>query len=132
MQAGAAVVIPVIYSSCSKDDDVDVDPEENNEPEALTIDLNSETYSKLKTDGNAVIADNIIIANLGDEDFVALSAVCTHEGCIIDYNHSAGNFPCPCHGSVFSNNGAVVEGPASSAVQKYEITRDGSVLTIHN
>ncbi|TVR71479.1 MAG: Rieske (2Fe-2S) protein [Marinilabiliales bacterium] len=131
MKAGAAVIIPVTVVSCSKDDNNDPDPPGGNgNGNDIVIDLADQDYSLLNTAGNAIIINNIIIANTGDDHFVALSSVCTHAGCQITYNHSNGNFPCPCHGSVFSADGAVVTGPATTAVRSYSITRDGSVLTV--
>lgn len=127
VKAGAAVIIPVTVVSCSKDDDNDPDPQNGNN---IVIDLADQDYSLLNTAGNAIIINNIIIANTGDDQFVALSSICTHAGCRISYNHSNGNFPCPCHGSVFAADGSVITGPASTAVRSYTITRDGSVLTI--
>ncbi len=126
LQAGAAVAVPVVYSSCSKDDDEDLLPP----GESITIDLDSSQYSQLKTDGNAVIVQKVIVANPGSEEFVALSSICTHQGCEISYNHSNGNFPCPCHGSVFSGTGSVLQGPATTPVKRFTVTREGNVLTI--
>ncbi len=126
IQAGAAVAVPVIYSSCSKDDDEDVLPP----GESITIDLDSSQYSQLKNDGSSVVVQGVIVANTGNEEFVALSSVCTHQSCTISYNHATGNFPCPCHGSVFSGSGSVLQGPATSPVKRFTVTREGNVLTI--
>ena len=42
-----------------------------------------------------------------------MSARCTHLGCVVAWNPGDDQFQCPCHGSVFSPLGEVVEGPAS-------------------
>jgi Rieske Fe-S protein len=41
--------------------------------------------------------------------FRGLSKVCTHQQCITDVRNN--RFECPCHGSIFANDGAVVRGP---------------------
>ena len=52
------------------------------------------------------------LVHLDNGDFVAYSAICTHQGCTVAYKD--GNLACPCHGSVFdpANGASVVAGPA--------------------
>jgi cytochrome b6-f complex iron-sulfur subunit len=60
--------------------------------------------------------------------FRAVSAICTHLGCTV--NLVGQGFHCPCHGSVFSQNGVVVSGPAPSPLPWFEVTlsRDGHLV----
>ncbi|MFQ5795325.1 MAG: ubiquinol-cytochrome c reductase iron-sulfur subunit [Candidatus Bipolaricaulia bacterium] len=44
--------------------------------------------------------------------FQAISNVCTHLGCKPPWNSTRNRFECPCHGSVFARDGAVIKGPA--------------------
>jgi thiosulfate dehydrogenase (quinone) large subunit len=44
--------------------------------------------------------------------FVAVSALCTHKGCVVGYSASSRTFLCPCHGASFSTSGEVLGGPA--------------------
>jgi cytochrome b6-f complex iron-sulfur subunit len=46
------------------------------------------------------------------EGFYALSAVCTHLGCLTAWKPELGIIACPCHGSKFKRDGTKIEGPA--------------------
>jgi cytochrome b6-f complex iron-sulfur subunit len=61
----------------------------------------------------------------------AMSAACTHAGCMVDVSTSGGaeELYCPCHGSVFDANGEVMRGPARLPLQHYqvEVAADGTI-----
>lgn len=42
--------------------------------------------------------------------FVALSAICTHRGCIVNWDEKRSLLSCPCHGGLFDVSGNVVAG----------------------
>ncbi|MFC7531968.1 FAD-dependent oxidoreductase [Actinoplanes sp. GCM10030250] len=52
----------------------------------------------------------------------AVSARCTHAGCIVDFNEAETAWECPCHGSRFTVDGAVLQGPANSPLAPESVT----------
>ena len=70
-----------------------------------------------------------MLVHLKSGNFVAYSAVCTHEGCVVSYSN--GQLACPCHGSIFdpANNARVVNGPARLPLPKIPIeVRGGNIV----
>jgi glycine/D-amino acid oxidase-like deaminating enzyme/nitrite reductase/ring-hydroxylating ferredoxin subunit len=51
----------------------------------------------------------------------AVSLRCTHLGCLLHFNAAETSWDCPCHGSRFDVDGAVLEGPATEPLER----RDG-------
>lgn len=60
---------------------------------------------------------------------VAMSAVCTHMRCILNYDRERKSLLCPCHEGRFDLNGNVVSGPPQRSLPGYEVqTRAGEVF----
>jgi Rieske Fe-S protein len=51
----------------------------------------------------------------------AFSAVCPHMGCMVQWNAEEKSFDCPCHGSRFTKDGIVINGPATVGLERFEI-----------
>jgi cytochrome b6-f complex iron-sulfur subunit len=56
--------------------------------------------------------------------FYALSAVCTHLGCITGWKAEEGIIACPCHGSKFTRDGAKIAGPAPRPLTRFAMLLD--------
>jgi arsenite oxidase small subunit len=70
-------------------------------------------------------ANPAVLVHLDSGDFVAYSAICTHQGCTVAYQ--GGQLACPCHGSVFdpASGGAVVTGPATTPLPEIPVKVQG-------
>lgn len=125
--------VPVVFSSCGgddDDDDVTDGPGNGGGNGENTIDLTDSQYADLGSVGGYVYKGNIIVIRTGQSQYTALSKVCTHQGCTVTYDPSANQLPCPCHRSLYSISGAVVNGPAPSPLKQYSVSVDGNILTI--
>lgn len=63
-------------------------------------------------------------------DLVAFSAVCTHLGCIVQWEKDKQYFLCPCHGGHFSVDGAVTAGPPPKPLKKLPLVVAGGNVTV--
>ena len=79
--------------------------------------------------GGKVLTDKkIVITQPQAGSFHAFTAICTHQGCIVDAV-SGGTINCPCHGSKYSVvSGSVVNGPATLPLAAVSITVQGTSI----
>ncbi len=76
--------------------------------------------------------DPAVIVKLPDGTFVAYDAVCTHEGCTVEWDTRDGVLVCPCHGAAFdpASKARVLAGPARGALAALPIAVDSATGTI--
>lgn len=77
--------------------------------------------------GSGVIVGEVVLTQPVAGDYKGFSAVCTHTGCLIN-EVADGTINCPCHGSKFSLDGAVANGPASKPLEPVAIRVQGDSI----
>lgn len=59
----------------------------------------------------------------------AVSARCTHLGCIVHFNDAERAWECPCHGSRFAVDGSVIQGPANKPLERKDLHPQADATT---
>ena len=86
------------------------------ESDVLIVRTVSRSFFDLRPGEGAVVEvdGEKVAAYLHDDGTTfALSARCQHMGCIVDWNSRARTWDCPCHGSRYQYDGAIITGPTT-------------------
>ncbi|MGD1897646.1 MAG: ubiquinol-cytochrome c reductase iron-sulfur subunit [Phormidesmis sp.] len=147
-----ATSLPVAIAACSPAEDTAEDAAEDvteaADPCGATEAATEEVDSSVRDDGFAALGTVTELDDAGflaDKDFVAgavivirdpanpdgiiaLDSMCPHQGCHVDWTDT--EFACPCHGSKFSTDGEVTDGPANEALGSYEAKIEDDLVLI--
>jgi cytochrome b6-f complex iron-sulfur subunit len=98
------------------------------------IDLGDAANKPLASVGGAMLVDmagdTVMVVRISGTQAVAVSAICTHAGCSMDYSASQQLLDCPCHGSQFATDGSVLRGPAIRPLRVYAATLANNTITV--
>jgi cytochrome b6-f complex iron-sulfur subunit len=72
----------------------------------------------------------VIVIHTPDGDYVALSATCTHLGCILFWDVERQVIACPCHEAYFNTIGDVISGPPPSPLDEYRVQVEGDQIYV--
>ena len=136
--SAASILIFGCMQGCSKSDSPAPKPPTGttNPPPVkaidFTINITTNPYTSLNAAGGFYVdkTNNIIIARTLADEFLAVSSLCTHQQVTLDYQANNNRFYCSGHGSLFSTTGAVLTGPAATALKQYKTTLTGNNLRI--
>jgi|GEM_PF-1129591 len=65
-----------------------------------------------------------------NKGWIALSPVCTHLGCLVNYSRTKKEFICPCHGGRYSIEGEVLGGPPPQGLTKLPLRIDNDKVYV--
>jgi Rieske Fe-S protein len=132
LQTTAVAAAAIACSGCAAFQRRDVSARAAKGAETLVIDLAE--HPELGAENGFIRAiagdDRLIIVHMPGGSFTALSMVCTHWGCDVDWAAAQKGFHCSCHGSRFAPDGQVLEGPADEPLAVYPVSVDGQILTV--
>jgi len=92
-----------------------------------------EPYPELRRENGGVkviLPDGgvLFVRHRGDGEYLALSGVCTHQGCIVA--PSGRGFACPCHGSTYDGQGRNTGGPAPRPLLRFPVRVEEHAVVI--
>lgn len=103
-------------------------------PGANQVRIELSDVPALRTPGSAVLVErpdallNVWVLHLTNDCFTAVWRVCTHGACDVEAREQ--ELYCPCHGSRFGLDGAVLQGPATRALRAFKVVRQGDTLVL--
>jgi Rieske Fe-S protein len=71
-----------------------------------------------------------LLVRVGEDDWRAYSAVCTHLNCTVQYQDSTRQIWCACHNGLYDLNGKVVSGPPPAPLEEYAVRVRGDEVVI--
>jgi len=71
-----------------------------------------------------------LLVRVGDSEWRAFSAVCSHLNCTVQYNDARRQIWCACHNGFYDLNGKVVAGPPPAALEEYAVKVRGEEVVI--
>jgi cytochrome b6-f complex iron-sulfur subunit len=75
-----------------------------------------------------VDGEPILVVHAKENQFVALSPICTHLRCGVVWDREGQKIRCPCHGGTFDALGNVISGPPPKPLKRYAIEiRNGDI-----
>ena len=96
----------------------------------FTLDLTQNAYAALNNPGGSILKNGVIVAYTSAGAYIALASTCTHQGGTIQFESAYNRFQCPVHGAIFSTIGSVLQGPASTSLQKFNTLLTGNSLRV--
>ncbi|MEO0540324.1 MAG: Rieske (2Fe-2S) protein [Cyanobacteria bacterium P01_A01_bin.105] len=134
---GLAASLPVALAACQSDTATDTAPEEAADAPAEPAPAGGPevigTVSELEANGFLLNKSASVGPVLVVGDATALQAVnptCPHAGCDVDWQGDAAEMVCPCHGSKFAADGAVLQGPANADLETYAVSVEGDNILV--
>lgn len=121
-----------VAAACSSDDDGITAPTAS----GITISGNTMTIPlaqnpTLETGSGMILVPqaSALVIRVSATEYRAFTSRCTHQACTVS-RWDGIRLTCPCHGSQFSATGAVVAGPAPSALRSYPATLDATTRVV--
>ena len=90
-------------------------------PVGWMVDVGMEEDIPIGSGKKMILGGKAILVIHVSSGFKAYSAICTHLGCIVDWDSKKGEIVCPCHAGFFNSDGLVISGPPPRPLSAYGV-----------
>ncbi len=128
---GGVALVPGVITACSSGGGDSDDAAGDEEGGGITGEISAADVAV----GTAVVVelgdDKVVVAQPTEGEYVAFSAVCTHEGTDVEVSDGL-ELTCPNHGSQYDagDGAAVLKGPATNPLRALDVALEGDQLVI--
>lgn len=133
-----ATSLPVVIAACTEQKPPATDSSGADTP--LDTSVRPDGFQALATladlDGKGTILDSknaaqpVLIYRKPDQKIAAVNPLCPHQGCNVEWQTELKIFACPCHGSKFGPDGALVTGPAKKPLVNFTTKQEGNLILV--
>jgi cytochrome b6-f complex iron-sulfur subunit len=102
-------------------------------PEAAIHEVTAGRIQDFKPDSGKIVRFGnrpALLVRVGENDWRAFSAICTHLNCTVQYRDANRQIWCACHNGIFDLNGKVVGGPAPAPLEQFAVNLRGDEIVI--
>lgn len=119
--------LPVAIAACQSDSASDAE----GNGEFTTLGSMAELVAQGSVTGVVRGKDLVVVRDSSLPDAVlAVSPICTHAGCTVDWDRAQELFICPCHGGRFNPDGTVNAGPPPKPLTTFEAKIEGDQIMV--
>ena len=96
--------------------------------------INCGTFSSLAVGDARIVRHSeepLFVLRVSDTQVLALSAVCTHMRCVLQWKRESGTIQCPCHDGAFDKSGNALSGPPKKPLRQYRAEIRADEIIVH-
>ncbi|PSN13360.1 cytochrome B6 [filamentous cyanobacterium CCT1] len=121
--------LPIAIAACRSDPAPEAQSEASGE--FTTLGSMADLIAQGSLTGTVSGQDLIVVRDSSLPDAaLAVSPVCTHAGCTVDWDRGQELFICPCHGGRFNPDGTVSGGPPPNPLTTFEAKIEGDQVMV--
>ncbi len=102
-------------------------------PEASVNEVAAGKITDLKVNSGKIVkfgSRPALLIRAGETEFKAVSAVCTHLNCTVQYQDASHQIWCACHNAFYDTNGKVLSGPPPGPLEEFTVRVRGDEVVI--